>query len=46
MFEYGVILNGSKTSKISGSKSLPFEYGVILNGSKTADIRDKHRSAV
>ena len=34
MFEYGVILNGSQTSRAACSKRLWFEYGVILNGSQ------------
>ena len=34
-FEYGVILNGSKTVKTEHNLYFEFEYGVILNGSKT-----------
>ena len=35
MFEYGVNLNGSKTSLALRFSVLMFEYGVNLNGSKT-----------
>ena len=34
-FEYGVILNGSKTRAAPWCCTGGFEYGVILNGSKT-----------
>ena len=34
-FEYGVILNGSKTGAALTQDLMLFEYGVILNGSKT-----------
>ena len=34
-FEYGVILNGSKTLSRGLLSTILFEYGVILNGSKT-----------
>ncbi len=34
-FEYGVILNGSQTTKPALYAEALFEYGVILNGSQT-----------
>ena len=34
-FEYGVILNGSQTSRKYKAGEVSFEYGVILNGSQT-----------
>ena len=34
-FEYGVILNGSQTTRVLLISEIKFEYGVILNGSQT-----------
>ena len=42
-FEYGVILNGSQTSKKIEKEIKKFEYGVILNGSQTADFNHNFR---
>ena len=44
-FEYGVILNGSKTYIRWPCHTHRFEYGVILNGSKTAILRDMEHDA-
>ena len=41
LFEYGVILNGSKTLLTQSRTTEWFEYGVILNGSKTMKMTPK-----